>query len=129
MPKDAKTLIAEAKKQIEEISPDEAQKRIENGAIALDVREDHEFEEGHIPNAVHMPRGSLEYKITGHPATEDPSTPICAYCKGGGRGAMATARLQEMGYTNVASIQGGLSGWIDAGHPIQSVGTGEDEEE
>lgn len=129
MPTNMETLVAEAKKQIKEISPKEAEQRIEQGAVALDVREPHEYDEGHLPGALNIPRGVLELKVPGHEAIPGTDTPICVYCGSGGRAALSAHRLQELGYTNVASIEGGIKGWTVAGHATETSGTDRDEEQ
>lgn len=120
-------LVQNARKQITEISPDEARQRIEDGAVALDVREAEELAEGHVPEAVHIPRGFLEFRAGNHEALPSPDTPICVYCMAGGRAALATQTLQQLGYTNVVSIEGGFEGWKKAGMPHHVPGTDEEE--
>jgi len=122
-------LVTRAKSDIREVSPDEAEKRLGKGAVALDVRDDHEVEAGHLPNAVHITRGCLEFQIGDNDATRDPATGIVVYCKAGGRAALAAKTLQDMGYTQVVSIQGGYDGWVQAGKPVSVPGTEADEEE
>ena len=120
-------LIQNARKQITEVKPEQARQRIENGAVALDVREAEELAEGHLPDAVHIPRGLLEFKAAEHEALSSSNTPICVYCMGGGRAALAAQTLKQLGYTNVVSIEGGFEGWKNAGLPLQV--SGKDEEE
>lgn len=130
MTRTVQDLIAEAKAEIEEIDPKTARKRLAEGAVAVDVREADELERGHLPGAVHIPRGLLEMKIGQREDTADPQTPIIAYCGGGGRGALATRTLKELGYVNVASLAGGLNAWVEAGHEVQlpaASGYSEDE--
>ena len=124
-----KELVAQARARIREISPDEANTRLAQGGVALDVRESDELEDGHLPDAVHIPRGFLEFKAPDHQALQRTDVPICVYCKGGGRGALAADALQQLGYTDVASIEGGFAAWRDAGHPIQTPDEARDEEE
>jgi rhodanese-related sulfurtransferase len=120
-------LVKNARKQITEVSPEEAQQRIENGAVALDVREAEELAEGHIPDAAHIPRGFLEFKAGDHEALQSKDTPICVYCKAGGRSALATQALEQLGYTNVVSIDSGFEGWKKAGLPLHVPGADEEE--
>ena len=122
-------LVQNARKQITEIGPDEARQRIEDGAVALDVREAEELAEGHVPEAVHIPRGFLEFKADDHEALPSKDVPICVYCMAGGRAALAAQSLKQLGYTNVVSIQGGFEGWKKAGLPLQVSGGKDDEEE
>jgi len=127
MPTDMKTLVAEARKQITEISVEEAEKRIAEGAVVLDVREPDEYRAGHLPQAINIPRGVLEIKVPGHENIPDTDTPICVYCGSGGRAALSAQRLQELGYTKVSSIEGGFKSWSDNGRPTATVGTDEEE--
>ncbi len=121
-------LVENARKQITEISPEEARQRIEGGAVALDVREAEELAEGHIPDAEHIPRGFLEFKAADHEALQSKDTPICVYCMAGGRAALAAQSLKQLGYTNVVSIEGGFEGWKQAGLPMQVPAKDEEEE-
>jgi len=96
-----------AKSRITQISPDQAQTLVQNGAVLIDVREREEFETHHLPGAINISRAVLADHI---PALiPNPSTPVVCYCAGGNRGALATDALQQLGYKNVVSIQGGLN--------------------
>ena len=107
-------LLAEAKSQIIEIDTAEAEKRIEAGdVLILDVREPDEFEQGALPNVLHIPRGHLEAQIEGRALDRDQE--IVVYCAGGVRSAFAARTLQELGYTNVLSMAGGFGKWKDEG--------------
>ena len=111
-------LVAEAKKRVTEISPDEAKAQAEAGAaVIIDVREPDEWADGHIPNAVHLARGTLESEIEDKVA--DPNAMIICHCGGGGRSALAAESLQRMGYKNVRSMAGGLKAWKAAGLPTE----------
>jgi phage shock protein E len=105
---------AEAKTRIKQVSTDEAEKIAQQpDALVLDVREDPEYQQGHIPEATNVSLNQLEQKI--HDLAPDPSTPIICYCMAGNRGALAADALNNMGYTNVVSIEGGLSAWESSG--------------
>jgi molybdopterin/thiamine biosynthesis adenylyltransferase/rhodanese-related sulfurtransferase len=107
-------LLAEAKSQIIEIDTAEAEKRIDAGdVLVLDVREPDEFEQGALPNVLHIPRGHLEAQIEGRALNRDQE--IVVYCAGGVRSAFAARTLQELGYTNVLSMAGGFGKWKDEG--------------
>ena len=109
-------LVAEAKKNVTEISPPDAAAKANNGnAVIVDVREKDEFEENHIPDAMHMSRGMLELEI--EDKFPDRNTEIICHCGGGGRSALAAETLQKMGYKNVRSLAGGLKAWKAAGLP------------
>lgn len=77
--------------------------------ILIDVREQDEWDAGHIANAVHIPRGVLEFKI--HEVAPDKHTPIVVQCATGGRGALCGASLVKMGYTKVMNLDGGYKGY------------------
>ena len=110
-------LVADAKKNITEISPQEAAAKLQSGgAVIIDVRDKDEWDEGHIPGAMHMSRGTIELDIEGKvPA---PNAMIICHCGGGGRGALATESLQKMGYKNVRNMSGGFKAWKAASLPM-----------
>ena len=107
-------LLAQAKSQITEIDTNEAASRITaGGVIVLDVREPDEYEQGALPDALHIPRGHLEAQIEGR--IVEKTAPVLVYCAGGVRSAFATKTLHELGYTNVVSVAGGFQKWKDEG--------------
>jgi phage shock protein E len=106
-------LTADAKSRIREVSPIDASKEQQEGAVLIDVRESEEFSQGHAKGALHLSKGILELRI--EEAIPDPTTPIICYCGGGSRSALAADNLQKMGYTNVASLAGGLKAWKNEG--------------
>jgi rhodanese-related sulfurtransferase len=109
-------LVAEAKKYITEISPQDAAAKLNNGdAVVVDVREKDEWDEQHIPDAIHMSRGTIELDI--EEKVPDPNAMIICHCGGGGRSALAAESLQKMGYKNVRSMAGGFKAWKAAGLP------------
>ena len=109
-------LVAEAKKQITEISPAEAQKQVESGeALLIDVREEDDWREGHAERAMHLSRGEIELEI--EEQVLDLTKPIICYCGGGSRSALVAESLQKMGYKNVRSMAGGMRAWKEAGLP------------
>src|SRR3954453_4249125 len=85
--------------------------------LFLDVREPDEWDEGHIPSAVHVPRGNLESRIEN--AVADHARPIVVYCAAGSRSAFAAKTLEELGYENVVSLAGGYTDWKRNGFPTQ----------
>jgi rhodanese-related sulfurtransferase len=110
-------LVAEAKKNISEISPQDAATRSKSGeAVIVDVRETDEWDEEHIPGAVHMSRGTIELDV--EEKVPDTNTMVICHCGGGGRSALAAESLQKMGYKNVRSMAGGLKAWKAAGLPV-----------
>ena len=111
-----KKLVAEAKKNITEISPQDAATRSKSGdAVIVDVREADEWDEEHIPGAIHFSRGTIELDI--EERVPDPNAMIICHCGGGGRSALAAESLQKMGYKNVRSMAGGFKAWKAAGLP------------
>jgi rhodanese-related sulfurtransferase len=109
-------LVAEAKKQITEISPSDAQQQTERGdAVLIDVREDDDWREDHAKGAKHLGRGVIELEI--EEQVPDLKTPIICYCGGGSRSALVAESLQKMGYENVRSLAGGFRAWKEAGLP------------
>src|SRR5438874_13712446 len=109
-------LVAEAQKNITEISPAEAQQQTERGdAVLIDVREDEDFRDDHAKGAKHLNRGVIELEI--EEQVPDLKTPIICYCGGGSRSALAVETLQRMGYENVRSMAGGFRAWKEAELP------------
>ena len=99
-------IVAEAQKYISTVSVEEAVQKIRStpDILVLDVREPKEHEEDSLPNARHIPRGVIELKIA--KICENENQPILTHCGGGGRASLAAKTLQDMGYTNVAAING-----------------------
>lgn len=110
-------IVAEAKKHVKEWDFREVKKRMDAGEkfLLVDVREDNEWERGHIPGAIHMGRGIIERDI--EQAVPDHDAAIVLYCGGGFRSALSAENLQKMGYTNVISMDGGWRHWTEAGFP------------
>jgi molybdopterin/thiamine biosynthesis adenylyltransferase/rhodanese-related sulfurtransferase len=108
-------LLRAAKDEITEVDTAGAAERIEHGALALDVREPDEYDQGAIPGAVHLPRGHLESQVESR--LTDKNQPVVVYCAGGVRSAFAARTLQELGYTDVVSMDGGFGRWKDEGRP------------
>jgi sulfur-carrier protein adenylyltransferase/sulfurtransferase len=119
-------LIREIRSRVEEVDPTDVKRALdraqENGSaedapVIVDVREEHEFERGHLPGAVHVPRGYLESRIEG--AVPQRDRRIILYCATGQRSALAANTLEkELGYEDVASINGGFTLWRDRGYPF-----------
>ena len=108
-------LLSSAKSEIVEISTDEAAERIAAGHLILDVREPDEYAEGALVGVIHIPRGHLEAQIENR--IVDKSLPVVVYCAGGVRSAFAAKTMQELGYEQVASMDGGFGRWKDEGRP------------
>ncbi|MEO8439153.1 MAG: rhodanese-like domain-containing protein [Spartobacteria bacterium] len=109
-------LVAATKKQIQEISPNDAMHEVGCGAATLlDVRSAEDWEAGHARGAKHLQRGEVEVEI--EEQVPDPDQRIICYCGGGSRSALVTESLQKMGYRNVRSMSGGFRAWKAAGLP------------
>jgi sulfur dioxygenase len=105
-------LVSIAKQNITEVNSEMARNLLKEGDITLiDTREESEFAAGHIDNAILIPRGTLEFKLSTVPEMADKSKPVLIYCRTGGRSALAAQTLQTLGYTNVLSLAGGFEGW------------------
>lgn len=113
--KTAQDLVAEAKKEINEVGVADASQAIQGAALLLDVREPAEYQQGHLAGAINIPRGLLEFKMGSAPEFEARDQAIVLYCKTSGRAALAAASLKQMGYVNVTSIAGGYDAWAAAG--------------
>jgi molybdopterin/thiamine biosynthesis adenylyltransferase/rhodanese-related sulfurtransferase len=108
-------LLSAAKAEITEIDTAGAADRIAAGALVLDVREPDEYDQGALPEAVHIPRGHLEAQVEGR--LLDKTAPVVIYCAGGVRSAFAAKTMQELGYSDVFSVAGGFGKWKDEGRP------------
>ncbi len=105
-------MTSEAKKHIREIDVAAAREQIAKGdVIVIDVREDDEYAAGNIKDAIHLPRGVLEFKIDQLDALSDKSKPVLLYCRSGNRSALAALTMQQLGYTDVVSMAGGFMAW------------------
>ena len=121
----ASDLVAEARAKIREVAPGAFHAAVA-GAVVIDVREPSEFETGHIPGSINIPRGVLEFQVDAHPAVanvSDPALshkerPIVVVCRTGGRAALSAVNLQRLGFADVRSIAGGVLAWGEAGLPL-----------
>jgi molybdopterin/thiamine biosynthesis adenylyltransferase/rhodanese-related sulfurtransferase len=111
-----KELIRDVKSQIREVSVEEARAQADKGAVLVDVREPDEWANGHIPGAIHIPRGFLELRI--EEKVPDKTKDVVVYCAGGTRSAFGAKSLQELGYKNVVSMAGGFGKWKETSLPI-----------
>jgi adenylyltransferase/sulfurtransferase len=111
-------LLQQARAEISEIDASQARERIESGEpVVVDVREQDEWDEGHIAGAVHVPRGHLESRI--ERLAPDTTRPVVVYCSAGNRSAFAAKTLAELGYDDVVSLAGGFTDWKRNGFPVQ----------
>ena len=106
-------LLTATKSRIREVDTATAEEALNGGAVVLDVREPDEYEQGALPDAVHIPRGHLESQIENR--VPDRATPIVVHCAGGTRSAFAAETLGQLGYTDVVSMAGGFNKWKDEG--------------
>ncbi|MBW2049296.1 MAG: hypothetical protein JRJ09_12340 [Deltaproteobacteria bacterium] len=114
----AKDFVLEAKKNVCEVSVSDAKGMLDKGeGVFLDCREPKEFKMGHIPGAVNIPRGLMEWKVS--KKIPDKNAKIVVYCKVGGRGCLSACTLCRMGYKNVVNIAGGWQAWEKAGYPVE----------
>ena len=127
----AQDYVEEAKAAVESVTAGELARELERGGVTVvDVREDRErWGDGAIAGSVHASRGTIEYSAD--PESDyyvegfDPAKRYVCHCGGGARGAMAAARLQEMGYRDVAYLEGGFAAWRDAGYEVEETGVPE----
>ncbi len=116
MPKSYADLLREARTTVTEVTPQEVEALPEGSSTLVDVREASEWEQGYIPGAHHVSKSYIEQQIEG--IAPDRDQPLVLYCAGGVRSLFAAQTLQEMGYTNVASMAQGFQGWKSAGLPF-----------
>jgi len=116
--KTAHDLVSAAKAQVHEFPVDHAEETIRSADVLIDVREADEYQAGHIPGAIHIPRGILEFKLSSTPALTARDLKVVVYCKTSGRAALAACAMQDMGYLQVQSVAGGFDAWVAAGKPV-----------
>lgn len=126
-PKSITEMVGEARERVENLTPEQAAAETDE-ALVVDVRESWERElGGAIPGAVHAPRGMLEFQADPespyHTEGFDPNRRTILYCASGGRSALAADTLQQIGYTNVAHIDGGFTAWKEQGRPTEEAGS------
>ena len=113
-------IVHNAKQRVREITVDDVKQMLDSKTdfLLIDVREDNEWAKDHLPAAVHLGKGVIERDV--EQRVPDTSTPLVLYCGGGFRSALAADALQRMGYTNVASMDGGIREWREKGLPLTS---------
>lgn len=112
-------LVDAARREIRECTVAEVKRKLDAGEIfhLIDVREESEFAAARLPGAQHLGKGVIERDVeAAFPQTD---AQLVLYCGGGYRSALAARNLQQMGYTNVISMDGGIGGWHEAGYEIQ----------
>jgi len=111
-------LLQQVRSEISEVDATHARELIDDGEpVVVDVREQEEWDEGHIPGAIHIPRGHLESRI--ERSAPDSSRPVVVYCSAGNRSAFAAKTLGELGYEDVVSLAGGFTDWKRNGFPVE----------
>jgi rhodanese-related sulfurtransferase len=112
-------LVNEAKSKVKETNVADVKRRRDAGEkfILVDVREDNEWANGHLPGAIHLGKGIIERDI--EQRVPHTNSKVILYCGGGFRSALVADNLQKMGYTNVESMDGGWKGWLEAGLPTE----------
>jgi rhodanese-related sulfurtransferase len=111
-------LINEAKQRVTEVTPASVKQALDAGGrtVLLDVREPNEWNMGHLPGAIHIPRGIMETSIE---ARVPRDANVVIYCASGNRSALAADTLQQMGYATVSSMSGGFRGWVEVGGEVE----------
>jgi rhodanese-related sulfurtransferase len=116
MSKSREEMLADARARVREVTPKEAMGEIEGGAVLLDCREPQEYHMAHIPGAVFIPLGQVESKVLDEIPKEKK---VVVYCARGNRSLFAADMMRELGYSDVASMSGGIGAWADAGGDIE----------
>ena len=113
-------IVEDAKKRVREVSIDDIKSRLDRGDkfVLVDVREESEYANDHLPGAIHLGKGIIERDI--EERVPELNAPIVLYCGGGYRSALAADNLQRMGHTNVFSMDGGIRGWRERHFPLTS---------
>ncbi len=111
-------IVKDAKKRVREVTVDDVKQKLDanDQFLLIDVREDNEWQQGHLPHAIHLGKGIIERDIERR--VPDPNAPLVLYCGGGFRSAIAADNLGRMGYTNVLSMDGGIREWREKGYPL-----------
>ena len=115
--------VQAAQKQVKTIGMEEYRKVVENpgGTLIVDVREPQEYAAGHVPGAINIPRGVVEFKIwnhVGYPANTRMNQPIVLQCQSGNRASLAAQSLADLGFTHINAVVMSLDDWQTSGHPF-----------
>jgi rhodanese-related sulfurtransferase len=119
MPLTKDELLNEARQSLTIIDAVKTEQLIKDGATVLDVREPAEFDMGHLPGAVNIPRGLLEFMVGNNPSLKDFDLSMVVYCKNGGRSTLASDTLQKMGFSQINMLAGGFDNWTGTVHKIE----------
>jgi rhodanese-related sulfurtransferase len=111
-------IVENAKQRIREVSVDDVKGKLDHGEkfVLVDVREESEWAKDHLPGAIHLGKGVIERDV--EERVPDLNAPVVLYCGGGYRSALAADNLQQMGYRNVLSMDGGIREWREKGFPL-----------
>jgi rhodanese-related sulfurtransferase len=114
-----KDWVAKAKAEIKKVSAADIKAAIDKKekAVLLDVRDPNEYSAGHLPGAINVSRGTLEFNVWDK--VSDKNAKIYVYCKTAGRSALATKTLNELGYKNAVLMDAQFEDWIKAGYPVE----------
>ncbi|WP_309572791.1 rhodanese-like domain-containing protein [Deinococcus sp.] len=120
----AAQMVQDARARTETLTPAQVADELAHGAVLVDIREPTEHvQTGVIPGSVSAPRGMLEFWADPaspyHRAEFDPARRVILHCASGGRSALAADTLKQLGYENVAHMDGGIKAWTDAGQPVE----------
>lgn len=121
----AASMVADARSRVENLTVDQVKLELAQGdALVVDLREPEELEAtGRIPGAVHVPRGMLEFRADPtspyHNDAFEPSKRVILHCASGGRSALGAVALQQLGYADVAHLDGGMKAWSEADSPVE----------
>ena len=115
--------VQAAQKQVKTIGIEEYRKVVESPgpALIVDVREPQEYAAGHVPGAINIPRGVLEFQIwkqVGFPANTEMDRPLYLQCQSGNRASLAAQSLDELGFTHTTAVVMSLEDWQKTGHPF-----------
>jgi len=117
-PQIVKDMVAKAKSSVQKVSAADVKGMInkKDKAIYLDVRDPGEFAGGHLPGAINISRGTLEFRVFSK--IKDQNAKVIVYCKTGGRASLATKTLNELGYKNAILMDANFADWVKAGYPV-----------
>jgi len=122
-PDSVKQMVSAAKKQVPLVNMEQFKAGFDKNDLGLivDMRNPDEYADGHVPGAVNVPRGLLKFtrwNQVGFPDKTDMNKKMTLYCKSGGRCALATKTLRDLGFTNVTSADMAFENWVKAGYPV-----------
>jgi glyoxylase-like metal-dependent hydrolase (beta-lactamase superfamily II) len=119
--KTVRQVLAEAADRVAFMPMEELRRRSEaraNDFVVLDVREKDAFASGHVPGAIHLPRGQLELKV--NEMLPDPGVAILTICEFGKISTLAAATLRDLGFDRVSALDGGMAAWREQGYPVEA---------